>query len=112
MLARIGSPVSGWVRHLTRQRQELQGLFQIHLSGGQALGQGRALGLLAFAELDEGAEAAVAQGHLLGPSPDPSPSTFTPGWPPFSDEPSPSPFDAAGGELAGVLAFRDSSSSR
>src|SRR5690606_17179103 len=50
---------------IPRQRQQRQRLLVIHVLRLPALGQAGALGLLAFAALDIGAEAAIAQGDLL-----------------------------------------------
>ncbi len=53
--------VVGRQAHLARQAEQAQGLVQTGRGRGPALGQGRALGLVALAELDVGAEAAVLE---------------------------------------------------
>src|SRR4051812_28486576 len=50
--------------HLARQRQKFHGELQRHGLAGRAARNGLALGLLALAELDVGAEAAVAHGDV------------------------------------------------
>ena len=66
MPARIGSPVSGWRADLAGQREQLQRPLEVDApSGAMPLGREERFGFSAFsrlAELDVGAEAAVAQG--------------------------------------------------
>ena len=68
MPAVIGLPVSGWMPIVARQRQKRQRVLEIERCGVPALGQARALRLLAspfgLAELDVGAEPAGAERHL------------------------------------------------
>ena len=65
MLAVIGLPVSGWSPTARGSDRKRSASLQVGVGRDHVLGQRGALGLLAVAELEIGAEPARAQRHVL-----------------------------------------------